>query len=149
MGATRGFFLDSVGLGGGHNALVNLMVDCGAVGAGLWLALVGTVLVVAARAPRTAGARWDRAAIFGVMAFLLVDSVFTEGPGVAASVGSTLLFVLTAWATVLRAETSEAHPPAPDGWPPFEVLPVAEGATVHAEPLQRRFARRPPEVDDH
>lgn len=44
LGASRGIFLDETGLGGGHNALVNVAVDLGFVGAAVWLALLAVLV---------------------------------------------------------------------------------------------------------
>jgi hypothetical protein len=51
--ASRGLFLDSIGLGGGHNAVVNLLIDNGVLGALVWLTLLVTILVTATRLSRT------------------------------------------------------------------------------------------------
>jgi exopolysaccharide production protein ExoQ len=124
MGATRGLFLDSTGLGGGHNALVNALVDTGLVGAALWLAMVLTVVILAALVPASvAGARWDRALILGIMVFLLTDSIFTDGPAAAANVASTWLLIMVAWVDVLRSDVAAARV-APD---PVPVRPAAPG----------------------
>lgn len=103
LGASRGLFLDTIGLGGGHNALVNLLVDAGLVGAGAWLALLATLVVALVRLPHAAdGVSVDRAIMLGVLGFLLVDSVFTEALGAAATVAATWLFILIAWAELIR-----------------------------------------------
>lgn len=106
LGASRGLFLESVGLGGAHNALINTLVDTGVLGCALWLAVVGAVAVGAGRVPVSSlvGARWDRALVLGVLVFLLVDGVFTEAPAAAANVGSTWLLLLIGWVDVLRAD---------------------------------------------
>ncbi len=139
MGASRGLFLETIGLGGGHNAIVNALVDTGVLGAGLWLAMVLTVVVLAARVPAAvAGARWDRAVILGVIAFLLTDSIFTEGPAVAGNSASTWLLILVAWVDVLRADV-RATEELPEPAVAHAVAPV-----VQAVPLQTRYSRRPP-----
>lgn len=110
LGASRGLFLDTIGLGGGHNALINLLVDAGLVGAGAWLALLATLVIGLVRLPHAAGGvSVDRAVMLGIMGFLLVDSIFTEGLGAAATVAGTWLFVLVAWTDLLRNQF-EGHP---------------------------------------
>jgi O-antigen ligase len=137
MGATRGLFLDTIGLGGGHNAVVNALVDTGIVGTAAWVVLVVTVLVQAVRLPAAGtSVRWDRALILGVIVFLLVDSIFTEGLAAPANVASTWLFVLVGWIDVARAD---AATPAPVEPPVAVLLPLPN---VRAVPLQTRYTRR-------
>ena len=45
VGASQGIFQEQIGLGGGHNAAVNVAVDLGLVGLVIWLGLVVTMLV--------------------------------------------------------------------------------------------------------
>jgi exopolysaccharide production protein ExoQ len=96
--ASRGLFLDSIGLGGGHNALVNLLVDTGLLGALAWLALLACALLTAHRLIRLRPApRADRCLILAVLFAMITNSVFTEGLGAPANVLCTWLFVLIAW----------------------------------------------------
>jgi O-antigen ligase len=104
--STRGLFLDTIGLGGGHNALVNLMVDGGLVAAGSWIALIVTLIVTLYRVRPSI----DRAMLLGLITFLLVDGMFVESLGAAANVASTWLFVIVAWAEVLRKDVESAVP---------------------------------------
>lgn len=114
LGATRGLFLGSLGLGGAHNAIVNTLVDTGIVGCALWLGIVLVVGVLAARVrPVSVGVRWDRALILGLLVFLMVDGIFTEAPAAAANVGSTWLLLLVGWLEVLRADVTAAARVAP------------------------------------
>lgn len=109
--STRGLFLDSIGLGGGHNALVNLMVDGGLVAAGSWIALIVTLIVTLYRVRGAVGL--DRAMLLGLITFLLVDGMFVESLGAAANVASTWLFVIVAWAELLRKDAERVEPAAP------------------------------------
>ncbi len=103
LGASRGLFLDSIGLGGGHNALINVLVDAGLVGAVSWLALLATLVVAVVRLPyATDGVTVDRALMLGLIGFLLTDSVFTESLAAAATVASSWLFVLVGWTELVR-----------------------------------------------
>ncbi|SFQ52213.1 O-antigen ligase [Amycolatopsis arida] len=99
--ASRGLFLERIGLGGGHNALVNLLVDTGTVGALVWLALLAALLVTALRLARTRPAlRVERMVVLSVLLAMLANSVFTEGMGAPATALCTWLFVLLAWVAV-------------------------------------------------
>lgn len=50
--ATRGAFVPETGLGGAHNAYLNVLVDTGAVGATWWLLVIGATCAALARAHR-------------------------------------------------------------------------------------------------
>ncbi|MQA07260.1 MAG: hypothetical protein GEU98_01690 [Pseudonocardiaceae bacterium] len=110
--ASRGLFLDTIGLGGGHNAFVNLLVDTGVIGVLAWLALVAAVLITATRRLRLyAEMRVDRIIILAVLSAMLANSIFTEDLGAPATVASTWLFVLLAWVTsTSHARTHELEP---------------------------------------
>lgn len=137
LGATRGLFQESLGLAGGHNAVVNALVDTGFVGCALWLGIVGAIVVGTIRIrPWAVGARWDRALILGVLVFLFVDGIFNEAPAAAANVGSTWLLLLVAWVDVLRVDVAAA-----------EAVPVAahraEASPLATPLLGRTYTRRP------
>lgn len=135
LGASRGLFLDTLGLGGGHNALVNVLVDLGLLGAAVWLALVVGIVVTAVRVPvHLTGAAADRALLLGLMAFLIADSVFFEGLGAAANVASTWMFVVVAWLAVLRQ--GEVLPPPP------QLRRLHQSPRIHLPP--RRTRLQPP-----
>lgn len=108
IGASRGIFLNDIGLGGGHNALVNVAVDIGLVGAAVWAALIVSLLVTVLRVePRGArGVGVDRALVLGTMSCLLVDGVFLQGLGSVANVAGTWLFVCVAWAVLVARPDS-------------------------------------------
>ena len=101
--SSHGIFLAATGLGGGHNALVNVLVDGGVVGAALWLTLVISLLVYALRLLRRRDERLriDLALVLGVLSFLVVDSLTTEGLSAPANVASVWLAVLVGWCVVL------------------------------------------------
>lgn len=104
--SSRGLFLDSIGLGGGHNALVNLLVDTGLIGVLVWLALLVWVLITARRLARLRPApRADRGMILALILTMIVNSVFTEGLGAPANVLCTWLFVIIAWLSILSRRT--------------------------------------------
>lgn len=107
-GASRGIFLDETGLGGGHNALVNVAVDLGAIGVLVWVSLLLTLVITTWRFPVTGahGIACDRALILSVVAFLVVDGGTFEGLGAMANESNTWLFVLVAWVAVLSREIS-------------------------------------------
>ncbi|MGH3432054.1 MAG: O-antigen ligase family protein [Thermocrispum sp.] len=100
--ASRGLFLESMGLGGGHNALVNLLVDTGILGALAWLALLAGIGMAAVRLCRRTGpTRVDGILVLAVLLGVMANSIFTEGLGAPASAAFIWLYLLLAW--VLRA----------------------------------------------
>ncbi len=102
--SSRGIFYEETGLGGGHNAVVNVVVELGALGLAVWVAMVITLIVGIRRLPKD-GPRHlalDRAILLGVITFLLVDSVFYEGAGALANFASTWLFMCVGWYVVAR-----------------------------------------------
>lgn len=109
LSAARGLFLESMGLGGGHNAVINLLVDTGALGLAVWLALLGAIVAAALRMPR-ADNRTDGTLVLALLLAMLADAMFTQGLGAPANVMCTWLFVLIAWVESLRAT---AHDPDP------------------------------------
>jgi O-antigen ligase len=104
LGASRGLFLSDIGLGGGHNAFINALVDNGAVGTGIFTCLLitlGTVLIQLARLPAS---RADAGLLLGILVSFLADGMTTEGLAAPANVSGIWLFVLIAWAEVLRRD---------------------------------------------
>jgi O-antigen ligase len=110
LGASRGIFLSDIGLGGGHNALVNVAVDLGAVGVLVWGALVLSLFVATCRLPGRGphSVRVDRAMLLAMLTFLVVDGFFYEGVGAVANVAGTSLLVLTAWVSLLVRDVRAA-----------------------------------------
>lgn len=114
--ASRGIFYDETGLGGGHNAVVNILVDLGGVGTGLWATLLVALGVVLWRMPAlTASGRplVDRVLVISVTAFLVVNGGTTAGIGGVANVGSIWLFLLVGWVALLQRTRPWARPARP------------------------------------
>ena len=111
VGASRGIFEEQIGLGGAHNAALNVLVDLGLVGGLCWLALIGAVIVGTLRLPRTStdALLLDRSMLIAIIAFLMVIGIFFEGPGAVANVASTWLFVCVAWLTIAQRDAQRAE----------------------------------------
>lgn len=105
LNASRGIFVDSTGLGTGHNAEVNVLVDLGAVGLLVWAALVVSLTLYALRLNQTAPSdvSVDRTLVLTVLSFLVVDGVFAAGFGGVSNVAFIWLFLLVAWALLARS----------------------------------------------
>jgi O-antigen ligase len=110
--SSRGIFYDTLGLGGGHNAIVNVLVELGVVGLVTWILLVLSIVLGARRLPVRAvhDLRVDRALMLGIITFLMVDGIFYEGPGSVTNVASTWFFVTIAWLAVARRSTMDEAP---------------------------------------
>jgi O-antigen ligase len=107
-GASQGIFQEAVGLGGGHNAAVNVAVDLGFAGLAAWLTFVAAIAVGIHRLPRTEidGFVLDRAVLIALFLTIQIDGLFYAGPGGVANVGATWLFVTAAWVVVVRREAA-------------------------------------------
>ncbi len=103
--ASRGIFYDSTGLGGGHNMVVNVMVDLGLCGLLLWaavvLSLVGRLVVLPSRV-RGTSIETDRMILLCIMALLVVNGVTAAGIGGVSNVSFTWLLVAIGWSALLR-----------------------------------------------
>ena len=112
LGATRGLFLDSLNLGGGHNAFVNVLVDGGIAGLVWWVATLVCVVAATRRLARIAGWRAEMPIMAGILAALLVNSITVEGLGAVANVSSMWLVIIVGWsaAGVLSGATRTQPP---------------------------------------
>ena len=99
--ADRGLFLDTTGLGGGHNAIINLLVDTGLVGTAVWFALLIGIGATAYRL-RPRGMATDRTLVLALLVGMFANSMFTDELGAPANAMCTWLFVLLAWVGILR-----------------------------------------------
>ncbi len=107
LGASRGIFLDSVGLGGGHNAFVNVLVDQGGIGMAAFLAVIGVILWRLFRYPRGSVGYRESFLLVPLFVGLLVNSMTAEFMAVQANDAAIWLFAIIAWVTVIsRAQRS-------------------------------------------
>ena len=111
--AAQGIFLEETGLGGGHNAVVHVLVELGVVGLLTWLALVGTLFVGTRRLSRDGpqGLDLDRSLLLGILTFLMVDGIVFQGPAEVTNVASTFLLVCVAWLTVAERKPAVVEAP--------------------------------------
>jgi exopolysaccharide production protein ExoQ len=106
IGATRGLFLQTIGLGGGHNAFVNVLVDGGVVGLVWWLTLLICLTVAITRLGRVTAWRPELPMLSGLFAMLIVNSFTIEGIGSAANVSCMWLILLLGWTMAARRPDS-------------------------------------------
>jgi O-antigen ligase len=110
LGASRGLFLSDIGLGGGHNAFINALVDNGAVGTIIFTCLLLTLAAVLIDLARRPASRADAGLLLGILLCFLADGVTTEGLAAPANVSGIWLFLLIAWAEALRRHTPDRLP---------------------------------------
>lgn len=108
--SARGVFLDTFGLGGAHNAFVEVLVNSGIFGTLWWVALVlfavrATVGVVSRRHP-------DGPLIAGVLAAVLGSAMTAGGLGQAATVQNVWLFVVVGWLVAIPGLRWERQGPS-------------------------------------
>jgi O-antigen ligase len=104
--ASRGIFYDEVGLGGAHNAAINVMIDVGIVGLIAWVGFLACTSVAARRAYVRASTRADAIIVIGILACLFVNSLTTEGLGSGVSVSAMWLYLTAAWVVVLKRDVA-------------------------------------------
>lgn len=113
--SAKGVFFDETGLGGAHNALINVMIDAGLIGLLWWFALLGAVAIAIARLGRSAraddtisgatgSARADHIVLVGMLVASLINSITTEGLGAGVNVSAIWLYLMVAWICVVRRE---------------------------------------------
>ena len=121
LSSAKGVFFDETGLGGAHNAAINVMIDVGLAGLVWWFALLIGSLVVLGRLRgverrssvlllgATGPARSDTLILIGLFTAMLVNSITTEGLGAGVNVSAIWLFVTAAWLTILDRTQLEAR----------------------------------------
>ena len=128
--SAKGVFFDETGLGGAHNAMINVMIDVGLAGLAWWFALLIAVGVAIGRLGRsirrreyiagaTGSARADHLILLGMFVASLVNSVTTEGLGAGVNVSAIWLYLMVAWICVLRR--SARAPIAPSAVTPASI----------------------------
>lgn len=118
VGASRSVFVDETGLGGAHNAALNVFVDLGLIGLVLWGAMILYSIWVIVRSGTTPEPILiERALWLSTMTVLVVNGTTAEGLGGVASVGVVWLFMLVARAAQVDREHRRA--PSAAGLPPL------------------------------
>ncbi|MFZ4809871.1 MAG: O-antigen ligase family protein [Ilumatobacteraceae bacterium] len=102
--ASRSVFLVDTGLGGAHNAYLNVMVDAGLIGMFWWLGIIGLIVAgvikLRRRARRFAEASpltFDTITILGLMICQLINAFTAEMLGAGVSLSAVLLFLSGVW----------------------------------------------------
>lgn len=134
--SAKGVFFDETGLGGAHNALINVMIDVGVAGLIWWTALllgVGVAIRSLSAAVRDGrlvdgaigSARADHLVLLGMFTASIINSVTTEGLGAGVNVSAIWLYLMVAWICVVRREGVQRL-----------AVSVQRVATIPAEPSE-------------
>jgi exopolysaccharide production protein ExoQ len=138
--SAKGVFFDETGLGGAHNALINVMIDAGLAGLVWWTALLVAVGVGIGRlgplsrsdTPMTGACgslRADRCILLGMYIASMINSVTTEGLGAGVNVSAIWLFLMVAWISTIRRESVPIEPPSQDrDWQHVPEIPRRDDA---------------------
>lgn len=130
VGASRSIFVDETGLGGAHNAAINVLVDLGIAGLAIWTAvIIYSTLIVSRRKPTSARQLLERALWLSSMVVLLANGATAEGIGGVANVGMGWLFVLAARAAQLSRDSRPVTSPKPPDAPDQDILGGDSGST--------------------
>lgn len=95
--AARGVFLDRFGLGGAHNAFVEVAVNSGLIGLTALLVLLGMAAVGLWRARSPEFRRTERCLVAGIFGYFLVLALTAGQLGQAANVHVVFLAVVIGW----------------------------------------------------
>lgn len=124
--SAKGVFFDETGLGGAHNAVINVMIDSGLIGLFWWTALIVAAVMALSRQRRmrswiyggpletdgaTGSIRSDHLTLGGVILASLLNSITTEGLGAGVNVSAIWLFFAVAWLTILDREARAPREP--------------------------------------
>ncbi|MGF7237755.1 MAG: O-antigen ligase family protein [Frankia sp.] len=110
--ASRGIFFAQTGLGGSHDAFVDVAVDGGSIGAAAFVVLIVALAQALRRLWRRVppGQRADLTLLTALLAFLLINGLTVEDTAAPANVANILLFVLVGWAAALQRDRwRDAH----------------------------------------
>ncbi|WP_431901288.1 O-antigen ligase family protein [Nonomuraea sp. bgisy101] len=107
--SARGLFLEQIGLGGGHNAFVNVIVEGGAVGLVAFSLLCFVTMTFQLSLTRIKEVRAEAALLLSLMAFLLVDAMTADMMAASANVASIWLFLIVAWTCVVSGKPVQRH----------------------------------------
>jgi len=112
--ASRTVFLEDTGLGGAHNAYLNVLVDVGLLGMFWWGGLVLLVLAggwrLRRRVRRTEGASpltFDTLAIVGLMVCQIVNAITAEYVAAGVSAAAMVLYMTAVWVVVVEDSCDE------------------------------------------
>lgn len=129
LSSTRYIFLKEIGLGGAHNAPLNVLVETGAIGLALWVGLLGAMALALLRLRRSS--HGDVPMLAGLLTVLVVNSLTTEGLGAGYGAMALWLAVTVAWIGVDQRKVVAVPPHRPVRY--GRTAPVAAEAPVTSD----------------
>ena len=115
--ASRGIFFETVGLGGAHNALINVMVDAAAFGVIVFVSLLWIVIRSARSVRWRRGVGDDVPIILGAIAFLVGNSFTAEFMATPGNAANIWFLVLVGWVVALIRLAPPPERPPRRLWP--------------------------------
>ena len=126
IGSSHGLFLSTTGLGGAHDAAINVLTDAGVIGCFAWAAFLIVVLRAEMRLLKVARGPMEAPLLLALFAFLAVNSITTEGLGAPANVQQLMLFLSSAWVVILYREKTALTRARPSVRRVLALHPVAD-----------------------
>jgi O-antigen ligase len=130
VGASRSAFYAETGLGGGHNAVVNIVADLGLLGLLIWLPLITWPAVIVWRSGASALSSADRMVWIVAFVVLIVNSITYEGLGSPPTMAFTWMLMLS----VVAINTDQVH--VTTGGQPVESRAAGPGQHVRRGTLE-------------
>lgn len=135
--AARGVFLDRFGLGGAHNAFIEVAVNSGLIGLAALVALLGLAAVGLWRARSPEFLRAERCLVGGIFGYFLILALTAGQLGQAANVHVVFLAVVIGWIGANRRHPrvhGEDSPAGSGGGPEAFVNPSTVEVAAAAQP---------------
>jgi exopolysaccharide production protein ExoQ len=93
-GSSRSIFYEDTGLGGGHNAAINVFADLGLVGLAVWLLILIWALLLVVRTRSRGKFVMEKGLWLGIFSCLAVGGITYEGIGATTNTAAIWLFLL-------------------------------------------------------
>ena len=106
--AGRGLYIDSVGLAGSHNLLVELLTSGGIVGTGLYVALIVVLVGGLSKLPRVGVGAHTSAFGLGFIAFILVEGIANGAAAGVPGMQTVWLVVVASWVAIASQSPTAA-----------------------------------------
>ncbi len=107
--SSRQIFLETIGLGGAHNAYIEVAVSAGLIGIGLLVALAFRT----AQRLRRSGGHPDQPLLAAIGVALAVNALTAQYAAQAGTGANVIFLVMCAWASTLPAPPRRVEPEAP------------------------------------
>jgi len=93
-GSSRSIFYEDTGLGGGHNAAINVFADLGLVGLAVWLLILMWAVLLVVRTRSQGSFVMEKGLWLGIFVCLAIGGITYEGIGATTNTAAIWLFLL-------------------------------------------------------